>query len=275
MKQINLIIVHYHTFALLSRQLNLLVNNKSTNLIADCSQNKRGNFLNFEIDYQITVIDNNSLKMAEKKFLIDQFNSVSFIFNSTNKGFGSAVNLGNKNSQAEWLLILNPDVLLTVDDLNLLYQQANNIKFEACSPQPLSENYHKPLPSFWSLLIEFTFWHYFIPLSIFKNFTLTGGCLLIKKNIFDQLGGFDENFFLWFEDSDLTKRLKDRGLKIGFVEVEVKHLGGSSLKLLSNHKRRTIFFSSMVLYTKKHLSIFSQLLAKYLQWKFIERENKD
>ena len=84
--------------------------------------------------------------------------------------------------------------------------EAKNDRLDAASPNPGSTNYQKPLPSLLSLLVEFT------PLNRlynFKNFitlrTLFGGCLLIKRLVLKKLGGWDEKFFLWFEDSDLTK----------------------------------------------------------------------
>lgn len=251
-KEISLIIVHYNTYLLLKEQLNLLLFhlNKS----------------NFKIE--IIVVDNNSLNQEQKKVLKNSFDQVKFIFNKKNLGFGRGANCGVKKSQYQNLLILNPDILLNDNDLIKYFSQFEKSNLDAVSPQPKLANYQKPLPTFFSLLAEFTIFKKILSLKNFNSITLTGGCLLIKKNVFSKISGFDNDFFLWFEDSDLTKRLLDNKFKIGFLPINIRHLGGVSFEKMNNREKNKIFFSSLIIYSKKHLSIFSQILAYYLFWKF-------
>jgi GT2 family glycosyltransferase len=253
-KEVSLIIIHYNTFNLLKEQLKLFIFSQ-----------KNKNFKN-----QIIVVDNNSLREDEKEKLKFLFKEVDFIFNKKNEGFGRGVNLGVKQAKFENILILNPDILLTQELMADFLKKFEKSGFNAVSPKPDSIDYQKPLPSFFSLLAEFTFFKKIISLNFFKSKTLTGGCLLIKKETFNKINGFDPDYFLWFEDSDFTKKLIDNKFQIGFLPVKIKHLGGVSFKKMNDLEKNKIFFTSLVIYCRKHLTIFSQLLAQYLYWKFVK-----
>jgi GT2 family glycosyltransferase len=132
------------------------------------------------------------------------------------------------------------------------------------SLKPRSNRYNKPLPSPFSLLAEFSPLRRFVSLHRFVHRTLFGGGLLISRNVLEKLGGWDSRFFLWFEDSDLTMRLITSNFRIGWVDVPYTHKGGISFELLSEKKRKKIFFESMEHFAGKHFSHTGRWVVKFL-----------
>ena len=245
--KVTTIIIHWNTPDLLKKQLALLKT---------------------EREIEVIVVDNKSEKSVD--WVKKDFPNIVLIKNSVNLGYAGGCNSGSKIAKGGWLLFLNPDVLITNKQIFAMVDQAVKNNFDAASPNPGSTNYKKPLPSWISFLIEFT------PLNRlynFKNFialrTLFGGCLLIKKLVLKKLGGWDEQFFLWFEDSDLTKRLYDNKYKVGWLRTKVNHTGGASFKKLDDKSKRKIFFTSMDLYAKKHFSIVGRLVVFLLKIKYL------
>lgn len=246
---ISIIIIHWNTPDFLDKQLEVLT--------------KSGSF-------EIIVADNASDKPIAP--IENKFSHVKFIKIRSNRGFASACNKGAQKAKGEWLFFLNPDVEIEADEIDKMLHLTIQKSLDATSPLPTSESYYKPLPSTWSLLAEFTSLKYLLPLNLFKQKTLTGGCLLIKTEVFKNLGGFDERFFLWFEDSDLTKRLIDAGYKVGWVGIEFKHLGGASFKYQNGQIYRDIFFNSMAVYAKKHFSRPGNLIIQIIKSHYTKRK---
>ena len=266
----SIIIVHWNTPDLLKKQLEVLYSSseaqaksRSSNVILarpDSDSRLRSNN-----NIETVVVDNASV--SSLSFLKKEFPHVKFIQNEENLGYARACNQGAKLARGEWLLFLNPDVEITTDSIKHLIKSAEERGLDAASPKT-GENYEKPLPTPLSLLVEFTPLKYIIPSSLFRKRTLFGGCLLIKKSILNKVGGWDEDFFLWFEDSDLTRRLTDKGYKAGFVETKIKHVGGVSFQKLSEKYNRKIFFTSMQTFADKHFSAFGKFVVSQLNKKY-------
>lgn len=237
---LDIVIVHYKNEALLFDQLSEL-DPKKNNII---------------------VVDNSEILNEQ-----DLPSGIKLHKRNRNSGFAAACNAGVTHSNSEWLLFLNPDVLITDKVIESWLSFAIKSDLDASSPHPTSNNYNKPLPSFYSLLQEFTPAGKILP-KINTSTTLTGGALLIKRSVLESLGGWDERFFLWFEDSDLTKRLLKQKYKIGFYNGNINHIGGQSFLDLSNQVRKNIFFNSLVGYAEKHLSLPSRILTNIIKKRF-------
>lgn len=216
---------------------------------------------------EIIVVDNNSdiplnTELKNSKHCV-------VIQNNNNRGFASACNQGLSHVTKKWTLFLNPDV--TVSHQNLLelltFAQQNSLK--AVSIVSDKDAYSKPIPSVLSLLTEFTVLNKIVPLTIFPTKTLIGGVLCIETDTLRKIGGWDERFFLWFEDSDLSKRLHDAKIPYGFCNTNIIHLGGHSVKKLTTTKQKQLFFQSMNLYARKHFSIFGQVIITALSLRYI------
>lgn len=219
--------------------------------------------------FPITVVDNNSRgSLAEIR---KKFPEVSWIKNQTNVGFSKAANQGVVATKSRWILFLNPDVLISGTEIEALFHFAEKNHLDAVSPDFEDERYRKPVPTLETLLSEFTPLHV-VKHSLAVQRTLVGGCLLIRRNVLEELGGWDERFFLWFEDSDLTKRLIQAGYKVGFSATTVQHHGAGSIAQLKPYIRRQIFFQSMDIYARKHLPIWQQvILQKSIIYRFSDR----
>lgn len=245
---ISIIIVHWNTPEILRKQLQLL---------------KTGRLL------QIIVVDNNSSQPVD--WITDEFPHIQVIQNKTNKGYSFACNQGALASKNEWLIFLNPDVEIRPSHMDQLIKFTEKNNLDACSPYT-SEGYHKPLPTLLSLLVEFTPLNKYIPLSVFKEKSLFGGCLLIKRKSFMAIGGWDERFFLWFEDGDLTKRLIQLGYKTGWASIPLSHKGGASFDLLDTQLKRDIFFYSMEVYGYKYFNAFEKYIIGFIKRHYSKRK---
>lgn len=244
--RVTLIIVHWNTPDLLRNQLTLIKPDKNIEVI---------------------IVDNKSEKSIN--WVKKDFLNIILVENSINLGYAIGCNTGAKIAKGSWLLFLNPDVLITNKQILEMVDQAEKNNFDAASPKPKSDNYQKPLPSPLSLMIEFTPLNRIISLNIFRKRTLFGGCLLIKKGVLKQLGGWDERFFLWFEDSDLTKRLYDNNYRVGWLDIKVNHTGGVAFKRMGDRNKRKIFFTSMDLYAKRHFSFLGKLIVGLLKYRYV------
>ena len=248
MVNVSLVVIHWNTPESLKKQLTLLAQHDKA--------------------IEILVIDNFSEKDVRKK--LSSFSSVAdrIVLNSENVGFAAAANIGAKLAKGEWVLFLNPDVLMSEEAVLEFVDRVEAAGLDAASPITDNPNYNKPLPTPWSLTAEFSPLHRIIPQKIFKTTSLIGGCLLIKKTVLEAVGGWDEDFFLWFEDSDLTKRLIDDGYQVGRVEASMNHAGGESFQKLSEEKRRELFFQSMKTYAQKHFSRVGKSVVELLSMRF-------
>lgn len=141
-------------------------------------------------------------------------------------GYGRAVNYASKFSQSEYLIITNDDIYFDQNFLKRIKERKENVIV------PLVKNYYtRKIESFGSKIILF----YNILNKDLKydkrKLHLTGSFFIIKKEIFEKLRGFDENYFMYYEDIDLSVRLK-KFEKISFDETLIvyhKH-SSSSLK---------------------------------------------
>jgi GT2 family glycosyltransferase len=200
-----------------------------------------------------------------------------FIENANNRGFGSGCNLGASRAQGSILFFLNPDccfqggsftgmVDLFQRDLQLaalgprLESTSGKLEFSyagfpgLCSEArlKLEKRLFQKLPV-WRARVNRRF-------SRFRYVDwVTGGAVFITREAFLKVGGFDEQFFLYFEDADLCRRLHRAGYKIGFdPSFQLIHDHGSSASQaaseVSAHYRR-----SQIRYYQKHKNLLAQL----------------
>lgn len=247
--KISVVIVHWNTPEFLKKQLQGLYK--------------------FLLNLEIIVVDNAS--NTSLSWMKREFPSIILIQNKLNRGYAFACNQGVVKSRGDWLFFLNPDVEISRQQIEQLINYAQINQLDAFCPTPNSNDYHRPLPSWMSLVVEFTPLNKIIPLRIFRKKTLFGGCLLIKKYVLMSLGGWDERFFLWFEDSDLTARLLKANYKIGWAQVSINHIGAGSFKMLNEQFKRDVFFHSMNIFAKKHFSIFGKIIVGLIRKKYSKR----
>ena len=225
--------------------------------------------------FEVVVVDNNStdgsIQEVEKKFPY-----VHIIKNDTNVGYARAHNQVLKSTKSSYVLLLNPDCLLTngaVDDM--LDYLTGNPQVGLAGPKVVSRDgsLHKTVVDFPNMKTEFQrmLKAYFPPFGdrlskllstqankVAKshgrptcvNSTVSGPFLLINKSMLDDIGYLDEDFFLFSEENDICWRAKQKGWKrVYFPDKIVYHFLGESRKkaplefsVYHMHRSRLIFF---------------------------------
>ncbi len=228
-----------------------------------------------EINTEIFVVDNNSTD-GSKDFFRGRFDNVRFIWCKENQGFSKANNLALKMAVGHYILFLNPDTIIPEDCLEkcLAYFQlkqeigAMGIRMIDGRGKFLKES-KRGFPSPFVSLCKLSgltalfpsspyFARYYLGhLDQYKNHevdVLAGAFMLVKKSILDKAGGFDERFFMYGEDVDLSYRIQKEGFKnIYFSESTIIHFKGESTRK-GSLKYVRLFYGAMILFVKKHYS---------------------
>jgi len=237
------------------------------------------------IDGEIIIVDNNS-NDGSKESLPSKFRGVKFIFNNENLGFAKACNQGSKISSGDFILFLNPDSVLSETCLTdcvsffKTHQDAGAVgvrmlddkgKFLKESKRGLPS----PSASFYKLFgvtaifpVSKTIAKYYQghlpenennPVEV-----LSGAFMMIKRAVFEKVNGFDETFFMYGEDIDLSLRISQLGYKNYYLgKISIMHLKGGSTTY--NYKYVDDFYGAMKLFVKKHYNDKSSLYRLFLQ----------
>lgn len=179
------------------------------------------------------------------------------IYNYRNLGFGPAVNLAAKQAHGRALLILNPDCVLREDDLHRLLAvlegrpKVGLIGAVVCDadghPDPASWRRDPLLRRALNSLLgrpgEHVNMARDIPAEVVEAEAVSGAAMLLPREMFQRLGGFDEDYFLHCEDLDLCRRVRNLGYQVLLAgDVRVQHGKGSSSRhrpvFVSRHKHR-------------------------------------
>lgn len=243
------------------------------------------------IDFEVIVVDNNS-QDGSVEMIQAEFPQVVLIENADNKGFGKANNQGLKIAQGDYIMFLNTDVVVLDGALNKLVDYLDtHSDVMMVGPRLLNKDMtfqhacRRNLPNPAS-----SFFHLFGLVKIFKNSkfvndykqyatspevtgpsqAFSGAAILFRKQVYQEIGGFDELFFMYGEDLDFCKRVFDKGWKSIYIsEAKIIHFGGQS-----SGKRRTKslvdFYESMWLYYKKHFYSHYNALFNILVWLAIQ-----
>jgi GT2 family glycosyltransferase len=249
----------------------LIVNYNTCDLTLQCIRSIIDKTNN--IDFEIIVIDNASVDGSQQK-IKEIFPDITFIENKFNLGFGTANNLGAKEAKGKYLFFLNSDCLLIENSLKNFYNfmEINNIDRTIGVVSALLYDINMNLNMSFHPFPSISNWFKGIKIKFLKNVAkkkeydylqsqtninvdaISGAALFIFKPIFDELKGFDEQFFLYFEETDLQKRMSTIGLKrIILKNQKIIHLEGYSSKtVIPNLKSTIIFTDSMFKYYKKY-----------------------
>lgn len=247
--------------------------------------------------YELIVVDNNSpdncfeqIKKYFKKYngLVcdvsknhDLKKPIKILNSGGNCGYAKGINMGAKYATGEVLLIMNPDSELLYDDFDKVYSEFNSNEKLAVAGLKLIGNHGiektagkflNPLTFlFYSLGLEDIFSLRYASRNKEKVDFVSGGFTAIKRDVFDKLNGYDEDYFMYVEDMDLCYRAKKRGYEIYYLPyATIKHQGqGSSSRefaIVNIYKGLGMFYNkhsshSMRNYVKGLLSIKAMLIV--------------
>ena len=256
----------------------ILVNYNGQRFIRDCLESVVKQVQ--DINYEVIIVDNSSTDDSVK-IIKDEFPFFRLICSDSNLGFGKANNLAVKHATGEHLLFLNTDTILIENTPEMLSDYLTEHKDVGAVGSRIifkDGSYQLSCGKLPNLIVEFIYkiraqldnrWHYTFSRFYDKLYALeqkidwvTGACFMMRKDIFNQLGGFDEAFFMYFEDVDICKRVADLGLKvIYYPQTSVIHLLGGSAQ--GGKKSVNIHYRiSQIYYYEKHLGKFQTAILK-------------
>jgi len=233
---------------------------------------------------EIIVVDNNS-EDKTVDILKKEFPEVKLIANKENVGFAKACNLGAKFSKGDFLFFLNPDTEIINGDLEKFVDYLKKNKDigilgpKLIFPDGKLQRSYFPMFNLWWLFLKL----FYLEKIFLKNFNdkekevemLTGAAILLRRKDFFLVNGFDENFPLYFEDFDLSRKIKKTGKSIYYYPyLTLVHHGGASAKL-DDFLSRSLGRKSLNYYIKKYygflgvILLFFMLVFRFLINKFI------
>lgn len=264
MVELSIIIVNYNTSVLIK------------NLLKTIEERTEG------ISYEVIVVDNK----PTEQFSIDlkeYQDKIIYIPLRENVGFGRANNEGVKIAKGRNIFFLNPDTLLVNNATKILSDYLDkNEKVGACGGN-LYDKDMNPIHSFirmlpspiWDLnsLLGNLIFKSLYGKNIQFNYTgkplsvgyVTGADMMVKRSVLDAVGAFDKDFFMYYEETELSYRIKKAGYDIISVpEAEIIHLEGQSFS--TNERREVLKSVSKKLYYSKTQSFFAYRLSNFFAY---------
>ncbi|MBV6512700.1 MAG: hypothetical protein FMNOHCHN_02214 [Ignavibacteriaceae bacterium] len=227
------------------------------------------------IEAEIIVVDNASAD-GSQEYIKQNHPRVILIENRVNAGFSKANNIGLKAATGKYLLLLNPDTLVREDTFRVMMQymeQDTSIGMAGCkilNPDgTLQLACRRSFPSPWVSFCRITGLSALFPHSpLFARYNLTfldenksyevdaisGSFMMVKREVYEKMGGLDESYFMYGEDLDWCLRVQKAGYKVHYVHsTQIIHYKGESTKRSSIDETRH-FYNAMHLFVKKNLS---------------------
>jgi GT2 family glycosyltransferase len=251
-----------------------IVSFNSKNVIAECIssliETTQG------INIEIVVVDNCS-EDGSAGLVKSLFPNVRLIENRENVGFGMAHNRSFRLSKGKYFLVLNPDTIIFPNAINKMVEfmdshpdagvagckifwddrknfmfpdlKIHNLKTSLIHFTPFCRLFPNSLLAKCYWKTAYDMWDTKIPVEVDG---VTGGLMMLRREAFKSVGLFDENFFLFFEEHDLLKRIKGKGWKIYYLpDAEIRHYFEESFRN-STIDVGSIYMQSAEYYYRKH-----------------------
>ena len=245
------------------------------------------------INYKIYLVDNgsndNSCIEIKEKFKNEIENNLLVLYDTkTNNGFSKGNNIPFNDINSRYILYMNPDMEIKENSLYKMVEfmdKNESADISSCMLKyPDDEIQHniKNLPTFSVNLLMLLKLHNFFPnINTFKNYFLQdfdytkeykvnqimGAFTLIRYDVMKKIGGWDEKYFLWWEDVDLYKKANDLGLNIIYTPITyVTHYEGKSFFQLNTIERQKRFNKGMLIYSRKYFPYYQYLILKVISY---------
>jgi hypothetical protein len=226
--------------------------------------------------FEIIVVNNDSSESAELQALKQRF-PFFLIESGENSGFGRGNNRGVSHARGSILGFINPDIMWTGAHLRRIVDFFNENSRAGVLGMTLIDTNKRPepwstgeYPSLASLFLNNLFpprGRFRADQKFFFPDWVSGGALFIRKKLFAEIGGFDERFFLYFEDIDLCKAVRRRGFSVVcHTDFPLVHLGGKSQT--SGRLQKKHFSLSQREYFRKHRPKWESGVLECLQFLF-------
>ena len=222
--------------------------------------------------FEVIVVDNGSTD-GSPEYVCSVMPASICHGNASNRGFAAANNQGIALSHGRYYLLLNPDTVLHREACDRLVQFMDlNPGVSACGPALLNgdgspQRTGVRFPSLWNLSVEAFFVDRLFPRSrlfgrhreLFADVDMPravdfvqGSCMLVRRESVDRVGVLDESFFMYFEETDWCKRMKQAGGEVWYVPAaKVVHFGGGTFAHY-DEKRLVAYHRSLLHFFHKH-----------------------
>jgi len=227
---------------------------------------------------KIVVVDNASTDNS--LLMLNKFDDLELVVNSKNLGFAAASNIGSKIGRSEYILFLNPDARIYLDTLKIVLafmQSKENSNVGICGVQLYNENgeiarsssrhpsvkgilsrsigLNKVFPSLGDPMSE---WDHLNTKVVDQ---IIGAFFFVRRHVFQELNGFDERFFVYYDEVDFSLRAKQLGWhSVYLADAQAFHVGGG---LSRQVKAKRLFYThrSSILYAFKHFNTIKIILV--------------
>ena len=211
--------------------------------------------------YHILVIENSADNFF-KSALEKKYNNVKCILTGENLGFGKANNIGLNLVQSKYTFLINPDVLLTSNTIEQLIHYSHKIKDFALLAPVSNDLEDKNYSSYKKKLSTVNKSEYL------EVDSIRGFAMFFNMSKFKSIGFFDEKIFLYFEEDDLCRRVRNLNQKIYVIfSSKITHAGGQSHNKEFNEEmdlsRHWHHMWSYYYYNKKHFTFLYALLITF------------
>lgn len=262
----------------------IIVSYNTKQLLSDCLNSIKEKTI--DVKYEVIVIDNNS-NDGSQEMLKRNFPWVRLIDSKENLGFGKANNLGMKNAKGKYFFLLNSDTILVNNAVKEFFDYSETHTGFGALGSILLDKDLKPCHSYGKFPTQLSTLkealakylrflkdkQKFHPDEISEPIEveyITGADLWIPKSVFDNTGGFDPDYFMYFEESDWQKRMDDIGLmRYVIPEPRIIHLEGgsdSSKSHIWSPNRLKNFYKSQKVYHHKHFNKWTYPLFRIAYW---------
>jgi GT2 family glycosyltransferase len=266
------------------------VNHNTTDLLVESIRTVRAHA---EIPLEIIVVDNGS---TSPRRALEGLGSVTLI-EQANRGFGAANNRGVREARGEVVLLLNPDALLTQDThvgavvdyfrrdcgvgaiLPCLTDETGRVQPTQVAYDPSLTRLllDKPVKLLLALRrdsplmlrlaarvnLDFAKLDAARPVDV-----AVAAALFVRRETYEAVNGFDERFFMFYEDSDLCRRIRESGKSVEFhPEWQVIHLWGRSIA--STRERKRLYFQGQDTYFRIHGGVARRIAVRVLRASYV------
>jgi len=231
----------------------IIVNYKSRNYLDPCLASISA--CAPSVSYEVIVIDNASYD-GSKEMIEAKYPGTIYIQSDANLGFAKANNLAGKRAAGRVFLFLNPDTIVLGTALGTLYAELQAVAASGSagpvllnSDMTLQTSCIQSFPTLVNQVADSEYLRRVFPNSNLWGFSpanrqegppaevdvISGACLMVRKEVFEAVGGFSEDYFMYYEDTDLCYKIRRKGWKNIFVpQAKVVHHGGGSTKVSSS-----------------------------------------
>jgi N-acetylglucosaminyl-diphospho-decaprenol L-rhamnosyltransferase len=236
----------------------ITVSYKSNEFLKRCIKSiEKFNDVGDAIEY--IIVDNYPFGDDAFSNIAADFPNVIYINNPSNGGFGQGNNIGVEKSSGQYILFLNPDTELIEPIFKFAIYQFDLYPKIAAFGMTLCDEYHDTTQNSFGVLPEENGYStLFFTKFLIKYINITpsgvypwGANIFIRRNIFIDIGGFDETYFLCYEEPDLIHRIPS-GYKVKIYKKKIFHRSGHSLERENFKKILNTYLQSEQYYFKKY-----------------------